>query len=129
MKRALITGITGQDGSYLAELLLAKDYEVHGVMRRTSSVATARLDASLGHDARARLRLHFADLADGTSLSRLIDEVRPDEIYNLGAQSDVKISFSQPEYTADVVGTGALRLFESAARFAARTGTNVRVYQ
>jgi GDPmannose 4,6-dehydratase len=115
MKRALITGITGQDGSYLAELLLAKGYEVHGVVRRSSSFNTERLDGIYQdpHAANYRLRLHYGDLDDGSALSRVVRSVRPDEIYNLGAQSHVRVSFDVPEYTSSTVALGTLRLLEA----------------
>ena len=116
MKRALVTGITGQDGSYLAELLLSKpDYEVHGLVRRSSSLNRQRIDPLSNRDASARERfhLHYADLADASSLATLMEELRPDEVYNLGAQSHVRVSFDQPLYTADVVGLGTLRLLEA----------------
>ncbi|MBU0639560.1 MAG: GDP-mannose 4,6-dehydratase [Planctomycetes bacterium] len=114
MPTALITGTTGQDGSYLAELLLAKGYEVHGIIRRSSSFNTGRIDHIYRdvHDADARLRLHHGDLGDGTSLRRVVTKAQPDEIYNLGAQSHVRVSFDQPEFTADVGGLGALRILE-----------------
>lgn len=108
MKRALITGITGQVGAFLAELLLSKGYEVHGLTRRSSSPNTSRIDPIL-----ERLTLHYADLADGTNLSRLLARVRPDEIYHLGAMSHVKVSFDVPEYTFDVGATGTMRLLEA----------------
>jgi GDPmannose 4,6-dehydratase len=130
MKRALITGITGQDGSYLAEFLLGKpDYEVHGLVRRSSSLNRQRIDPILVRDpaARERFTLHYADLADASSLSLLMEQVRPDEVYNLGAQSHVRVSFDQPLYTADVVGLGTLRLLE-AVRHLARSQP-VRFYQ
>jgi GDPmannose 4,6-dehydratase len=117
MKRALITGITGQDGSYLAELLLSKpDYEVHGLVRRSSSLNRQRIDHLFERDPALtqRLVLHYADLADASSLAMAMEQVRPDEVYNLGAQSHVRVSFDQPLYTADVVGLGALRLLEAA---------------
>lgn len=115
MKKALITGITGQDGSYLAELLLGKGYEVHGIIRRASSFNTERIDHLYRdrQEENARLILHHGDLADGTNLARLLNETRPDEIYNLGAQSHVRVSFDQPEYTGDVVGLGTQRLLET----------------
>ncbi len=115
MKRALITGITGQDGSYLAELLLEKDYEVHGIIRRASSFNTQRIEHLYQdrHDKGARLFLHYGDLGDGTALARLLTEIGPDEVYNLGAQSHVRVSFDQPEYTGDVVGLGTQRLLET----------------
>jgi GDPmannose 4,6-dehydratase len=130
-KRALITGITGQDGSYLAELLLSKGYEVHGVLRRASSFNTARLDHIYRdpHEADARLRLHYGDLADSSVLRRVINAVRPDEVYNLGAQSHVRVSFDQPEYTADIVATGTLRLLEAIRDCIDATGLEVRFYQ
>jgi GDPmannose 4,6-dehydratase len=115
MKRALITGITGQDGSYLAELLLNKGYEVHGIKRRSSSFNTDRID-HLYQDPHAidrRLILHYGDLTDSTNLIRIVQEVQPDEIYNLGAQSHVAVSFETPEYTADADGLGVLRLLEA----------------
>ena len=116
MKRALITGITGQDGSYLAEFLLGKpDYEVHGLVRRSSSLNRQRIDHLFTYDPaiRDRFHLHYADLADASSLSTVMEQVRPDEVYNLGAQSHVRVSFDQPLYTADVVGLGTLRLLEA----------------
>ena len=129
MKKALITGITGQDGSYLAELLLGKGYEVHGIIRRSSSFNTERID-HLYRDRQeedVRLILHHGDLADGTNLARLLNEIQPDEIYNLGAQSHVRVSFDQPEYTGDVVGLGTQRLLETIRQ----TGLidKVRYYQ
>src|ERR1044071_2492449 len=110
--RALITGITGQDGSYLAELLLNKGYEVHGIVRRASTFNTGRLSHLYQdpHERGARLFLHYGDLSDGSGIRRLLETVAPDEVYNLGAQSHVRVSFDEPEYTADVVGLGALRL-------------------
>ena len=116
MKRALLFGATGQDGSYLAELLLGKGYEVHGVIRRSSSFNTARIDHLYEdpHVPGSRLRLHYGELTDASSVSRLLRDIRPDEIYNLGAQSHVKVSFEIPEYTADTVAMGALRLLEAA---------------
>lgn len=118
MKRALITGITGQDGSYLAELLLAKGYEVHGIKRRSSSFNTGRLDSIYHdwHDPRSRLHLHFADLADSSSLWTLLFDINPDEIYNLAAQSHVRVSFDVPEYTCDITANGALRLLEGVRK-------------
>ena len=118
MKKALITGITGQDGSYLAELLLEKGYEVHGIKRRASSFNTERIDHIYEdpHIESARLKLHYGDLTDTSNLTRLISEIQPDEVYNLGAQSHVAVSFESPEYTADVDGIGALRILE-AIRF------------
>ena len=115
MKKALITGVTGQDGAYLAELLLAKGYEVHGIKRRSSLFNTDRIDHLYQdpHDPARRLHLHYGDPADGGNLLRIVKEVRPDEIYNLGAMSHVAVSFEQPEYTANVDGLGALRLLEA----------------
>jgi GDPmannose 4,6-dehydratase len=115
MKKALITGITGQDGSYLAELLLEKGYEVHGTKRRASSFNTQRIDHIYRdlHEAGTRLKLHYADLTDSSNLVRLVKEIEPDEIYNLAAQSHVKVSFETPEYTADTDGMGTLRLLEA----------------
>lgn len=116
-KRALITGITGQDGSYLAELLIEKGYEVHGINRRTSQFNTARIDHLYKHPHQItphrNLHLHYGDLADGSNLTRIVQEVQPDEIYNLGAQSHVAVSFESPEYTADIDGLGTLRLLEA----------------
>jgi GDPmannose 4,6-dehydratase len=129
MKRALITGITGQDGSYLAELLLEKGYEVHGIKRRASSFNTQRIDHIFQdpHEASPRLKLHYGDLTDTSNLTRLLSEIRPDEVYNLGAQSHVAVSFEAPEYTADVDGMGTLRLLE-AIRFLGMEKT-CRFYQ
>ncbi len=117
-KKALITGITGQDGSYLAELLLEKGYEVHGIKRRASSLNTQRIDHIYQdpHSNHANLKLHYGDLSDTSNLTRIISEVQPDEVYNLGAQSHVAVSFDSPEYAADVDGIGTLRLLE-AIRF------------
>ncbi len=114
-KRALITGITGQDGSYLAELLLEKGYEVHGIKRRASSFNTARVDHLYQdpHESDVRLRLHYGDLTDATNLIRIVQDVQPDEIYNLGAQSHVAVSFDTPEYTANADALGTLRLLEA----------------
>ena len=115
MKTALITGITGQDGSYLAELLLEKGYEVHGIKRRASSFNTQRIDHLFQdpHTANARFKLHYGDLTDSSNLTRILQEVQPDEVYNLAAQSHVAVSFESPEYTADVDATGTLRLLEA----------------
>jgi GDPmannose 4,6-dehydratase len=121
MKRALVTGITGQDGSYLAEFLLGRpDYEVHGLVRRSSSLNRQRIDPIFAGDPsiRDRFELHYADLADASSLSGVMEMVRPDEVYNLGAQSHVRVSFDQPLYTADVVGLGTLRLLEAVRQLA-----------
>jgi GDPmannose 4,6-dehydratase len=115
MKRALITGITGQDGSYLAELLIGKGYQVFGIVRRSSSLNTSRIDHLYEdpHEEGARLRLVYGDLTDGSSLARILREVQPDEVYNLGAQSHVRTSFDLPEYTVDVGGLGTIRLLEA----------------
>src|SRR6266852_5133086 len=131
MKKALITGITGQDGSFLAEFLLAKGYEVHGLIRRASTFNTERLDPIYldPHEKGVSLYLHYGDLTDGTGLRRTIEKVPPAEIYNLGAQSHVRVSFDQPEYTADVVATGTLRLFEAVRDYIAGGGEPVRIYQ
>ncbi len=114
-KKALITGITGQDGSYLSELLLGKGYEVHGLIRRASTFNTERLDSIYQdpHNSSARLFLHYGDLADSVSMAKLVGDLKPDEVYHLGAQSHVRVSFDVPEYTADVTGTGTARLLEA----------------
>jgi GDPmannose 4,6-dehydratase len=127
MKRALIIGVTGQDGSYLAELLVAKGYEVHGLKRRSSSFNTDRVDHIYEEPdvTDAHFRLHYGDLADSNSLARLLHEIQPDEVYNLGAQSHVKISFEVPDYTVDVVACGALRLLEGIRL----SGSKCRFYQ
>ena len=129
MKKALITGITGQDGSYLAELLLEKGYEVHGIKRRASSFNTARIDHLYQdpHEADPRLVLHYGDLTDSTNLIRIIQQVKPDEIYNLGAQSHVAVSFEAPEYTANSDALGTLRILE-AVRILGLT-EKTRIYQ
>jgi GDPmannose 4,6-dehydratase len=131
VKRALLTGITGQDGSYLAELLLEKGYEVHGIIRRTSTFNTDRIDHIYvdPHSQEARLFLHYGDLNDGTMLRRILEEVQPQEVYNLGAQSHVRVSFDSPEYTVDTVAMGALRLLEAIRDYQQRTGDQVRFYQ
>ncbi|MBL8981009.1 MAG: GDP-mannose 4,6-dehydratase [Gemmatimonadetes bacterium] len=130
MKTALITGITGQDGSYLAELLLSKGYHVHGLVRRASTFNRGRIDhLALDADLAARFTLHYGDMADGSSLRRVVELVKPDEVYNLAAQSHVRVSFDQPEYTADIVATGTLRLLEAVREHIDRTGRAVRVYQ
>ncbi len=128
MKKALITGITGQDGSYLAELLLEKGYEVHGVVRRSSSFNTGRIDHVYQdpHEPGTRLFLHYGDLNDGSSLNLLLKKIRPDEIYNLGAQSHVRVSFDVPEYTGEVTGLGAVRLLEAVREL---DMTKTRIYQ
>ena len=126
-KKALVTGITGQDGSYLAELLLAKGYEVHGIIRRASSFNTQRLEHiySDPHAPKHKLILHYGDLSDASGLSRLIGKIQPDEVYNLAAQSHVRVSFDAPEYTADIVGTGTIRLLEAIRE----VGIKPRFYQ
>jgi GDPmannose 4,6-dehydratase len=131
VKKALITGITGQDGSFLAEFLLAKGYEVHGLIRRASTFNTERLDPIYAdpHERGAALYLHYGDVTDGTGLRRTIEKVQPTEIYNLAAQSHVRVSFDQPEYTADVVATGTLRLLEAARDYISITGERVKIYQ
>ncbi|MBG1261889.1 GDP-mannose 4,6-dehydratase [Nostoc commune] len=130
-KRALITGITGQDGSYLSEFLLEQGYEVHGIIRRTSTFNTDRIDHIYEdpHKEGVRLFLHYGDLTDGTTLRRILEEVKPVEIYNLGAQSHVRVSFDSPEYTVDTVGMGTLRLLEAIRDYQHRTGIQVRFYQ
>ena len=130
-RRALITGVTGQDGSYLAELLLAKGYDVHGIVRRSSTFNTSRLDPIYHdpHEPGPKLTLHYGDLSDSSGLRRILELVEPEEVYHLGAQSHVRVSFDQPEYTADVVGIGALRLFEAVRDYVKRTGKRVRTYQ
>jgi GDPmannose 4,6-dehydratase len=126
-----VTGITGQDGSYLAELLIAKGYDVHGVIRRASTFNTGRIDHLYRdpHDPEARLFLHHGDLADGSSLRHILEKVQPDEIYNLGAQSHVRVSFDAPEYTADVTGSGTLRLLQAFRDHQRTTAKDVRFYQ
>jgi len=128
-RRVLITGITGQDGSYLAELLLTKGYEVHGIVRRASSFNTGRLQQIYEdiHEPNPNLILHYGDLSDGTSLSNLVFSIEPDEIYNLGAQSHVRVSFDQPLYTVDIGALGTLRLLEAARQLHRRK--EVRLYQ
>jgi len=129
MKKALITGITGQDGAYLAELLLNKGYEVHGIRRRSASHNTARINhlCDLADQKASRLKLHYGDLTDSTNLTRLIAEIKPDEIYNLGAQSHVAVSFEEPEYTADCDGLGTMRLLEAIRLLGLAKKT--RIYQ
>ena len=130
-KRALITGITGQDGSYLCELLLAKGYGVHGIVRRASTFNTERIEHLYRdpHEKGAHLFLHYGDVGDGTGLRRILEKVRPAEVYNLAAQSHVRVSFDQPEYTADAVGTGTLRLLEALRDSGATSGKTARFYQ
>jgi GDPmannose 4,6-dehydratase len=127
MKKALITGITGQDGSYLAELLLHKGYEVHGVIRRSSSFNTGRIDHIYvdPHDSSARLFLHYGDISDSEQISNIMQKIQPDEVYNLAAQSHVRVSFDTPEYTGNVTGLGTARLLEAAKRSNPKT----RIYQ
>src|SRR6266851_2092125 len=126
-KKALITGITGQDGSYLAELLLAKGYEVHGLIRRASTFNTGRLDDVYQdpHDAHRRLFLHYGDLCEGGGLANLLRTVQPQEVYHLGAQSHVRVSFDMPEYTGDVTGLGTTRLLQAIHR----SGLKTKFYQ
>ncbi len=130
-KRALITGITGQDGSYLSELLLAKGYEVHGIIRRSSTINTDRIDHLYQdpHLPETKLFLHYGDLTDGTTLGRILEAVQPHEVYNLGAQSHVRVSFDSPEYTVDAVGMGTLRLLEALRDYQQRNNTEIRFYQ
>ena len=127
MKKAFITGITGQDGSYLAEFLLAKGYEVHGLIRRSSTFSTSRIDHIYidPHEPGARLFLHYGDLSDSSQLTNLIYSVRPDEIYHLGAQSHVRVSFDTAEYTGDIVALGATRILEAVRQ----SGIQAKVYQ
>src|SRR5229473_1448945 len=126
-KIALITGITGQDGSYLAELLLSKGYEVHGLIRRASTFNTARLNHIYAdpHQLGVSLKLHYGDLSDASAMARLLGKIHPDEIYNLAAQSHVRVSFDVPEYTADITGTGAVRILEAIRE----TGLRPKFYQ
>ena len=130
-RTALITGVTGQDGSYLAELLLAKGYAVHGIVRRASTFTTERVEHLYRdpHERDVAFTLHYGDVADASGLRRIIELVEPDEVYNLASQSHVRVSFDQPEYTADVAGVGALRLLEAVRDYMQRTGRQVRVYQ
>ena len=130
-KRALITGITGQDGSYLAELLLSKGYEVHGIIRRSSSFNTQRLETIYQdpHDASARMFLHYGDLCDANALATIIRQVKPTEVYNLGAQSHVRVSFDMPIYTADAVAVGAIKLLEAVRDYQDQSGYQIRYYQ
>ncbi|HEX9996890.1 MAG TPA: GDP-mannose 4,6-dehydratase [Abditibacterium sp.] len=128
-RSALVTGITGQDGSYLAEILLEKGYEVHGVVRRSSTFNSGRIDHLCGDDKSSKLHLHYGDLSDSASLSRLMGQAAPDEVYNLGAQSHVKVSWDQSEYTGDVTGLGVLRLLEAVRDTQERLGKEIRFYQ
>ncbi len=127
-RRALITGITGQDGSYLAELLISKGYEVHGLRRRSSTFGTERIE-HLIHGDEPKLHHHYGDLADGNGLMRLLREIEPHEVYNLAAQSHVRVSFDQPTYTADVTAVGTLRLLEAIRDVQDDTGRQIRFYQ
>lgn len=131
MKKALLTGVTGQDGSYLAEFLLSKGYEVHGIVRRSSTFNTERIDHIYQdrHDVQAKIFLHYGDLSDSTCLRRIIEAVKPDEVYNLGAQSHVRVSFDQPEYTADIVATGTLRLLDATRDYMNSSGSSAKFYQ
>ena len=131
MKTALLTGITGQDGSYLTRFLLGRAYVVHGIIRRASTFSTERIDELYQdpHEVDLRLFLHYGDLCDGTGLRKILDKVRPDEVYNLGAQSHVRASFEQPEYTADTVALGTLRLLEATRGYCENSGKAVRFYQ
>ena len=126
-KVALVTGITGQDGAYLTELLLSKNYEVHGIKRRSSSFNTDRIDHLYQdpHDENVQFKLHYGDLTDSTNLIRIIQQVQPDEIYNLGAMSHVKVSFDTPEYTANADGIGTLRILEAVRLI----GLKTKIYQ
>ena len=131
MKKALITGITGQDGSYLTEFLLGRGYEVHGIFRRCSTFNTSRIEHLYvdAHEPGARLFLHAGDMSDATGLRHIVEQVNPDEVYNLAAQSHVRISFDQPEYTADVTATGVLRILETIRDYCKHSGRTVRFYQ
>jgi GDPmannose 4,6-dehydratase len=131
VKNALISGITGQDGSFLAKFLLDRGYQVHGIVRRASTFNTERLDSIYAdpHDQTARLYLYYGDVTDGSGLRHVIEKVQPQEIYNLAAQSHVRVSFDQPEYTADVVATGTLRLLEAVRDYVQNTGNQIRFYQ
>src|ERR687894_1390970 len=131
MKKALITGITGQDGAYLTELMLDKGYEVHGIVRRSSVFTTERIDHLYRdpHDPEARMFLHYGDSTDDAGLQRIVRKVLPDEVYNLGAQSHVKVSFEQPGYTGDVDGLGTLRLLEAVRDAQEKAGKEIRFYQ
>jgi len=129
-KVALITGITGQDGSYLAELLLSKGYQVHGIIRRASLFNTDRIDhLHVGEHPDPHLHLHYGDLSDAGALRNVLDDVQPDEVYNLGAQSHVRVSFDQPEYTVDVVAVGVIRLLESIRNYQKHNQKQIRFYQ
>ena len=131
MKKALITGITGQDGSYLAELLLNKGYEVHGIIRRSSSFNTSRIEHIYQdpHDIGRRLFLHYGDLSDANTVRKLINQIEPDEVYNLAAQSHVRVSFDIPEYTANITGIGTLRFLEAIKDCESKIGKKIKFYQ
>ncbi|MFA6354710.1 MAG: GDP-mannose 4,6-dehydratase [Candidatus Paceibacterota bacterium] len=131
MLKALVTGVTGQDGSYLAELLLSKGYEVHGVIRRASTFNTARIEHIYQdpHEEKPHLILHYGDLSDANTIRKLIYKIQPDEIYNLGAQSHVRVSFDIPEYTANITGLGTLRMLEAIKDFEEHIGKKVKFYQ
>lgn len=131
IKKALITGVTGQDGSYLSELLLEKGYEVHGVIRRASTFNTGRIDHIFQdiHEENKRFHLHYGDLADASTIRKLLYKIQPDEIYNLGAQSHVRVSFDIPEYTANITGLGVLRILEAVKDFQEHAGKKVKFYQ
>ena len=130
-RRAFITGISGQDGSYLAEFLLSKGYEVHGMLRRTSNLSRTRIDGlhEQGAASEGCLHLHYGDMTDSMSLVRLIRDIRPHEVYNLAAQSHVRISFEQPNYTAEVSALGVLRMLDAIREFQHQSGQEVRFYQ
>lgn len=130
-KKAFITGITGQDGSYLTELLLEKGYEVHGLIRRSSSFNTERIEHLYQdqHLPNTRLFLHYGDLIDGSNLQRILFKVKPDEVYNLGAQSHVRVSFDMPEYTGNITGLGTLRMLEAVRNVEEQTGKKIKFYQ
>lgn len=127
MKKTLVTGITGQDGSYLAELLLSKGYEVHGIIRRSSTFNTSRIDHIYvdPHDPNARLFLHYGDLSDSEQISNIIYNIEPDEVYHLGAQSHVRVSFDSPEYTGNVTALGTTRILEAIRR----SKNSIKFYQ
>ncbi|KKR75570.1 MAG: GDP-mannose 4,6-dehydratase [Parcubacteria group bacterium GW2011_GWB2_40_8] len=131
MKKAIITGITGQDGSYLAELILEKGYEVHGIIRRASTFNTSRIEHIYQdpHEEGRKLHLHYGDLSDAESIRKLIYKIQPDEFYNIGAQSHVRVSFDIPEYTANVTGLGVLRILEAIRDFQEHTGKKIKFYQ
>ena len=129
-KKAMITGITGQDGSFLSEFLLGKGYQVHGIIRRASSFNTARVEHLYQdpHEAEVRFSLHYGDLADAENIRKLIYSIQPDEVYNLAVQSHVRVSFDIPEYTANITAVGALRILEAIRDFQNRTGKRVKFY-